>query len=201
MSVSLLKGFWNIPNMLSLFRLLLVPALVLTYFLVPGTNHIIALVIFVVATITDVFDGIIARSTNQITMIGTVLDPFADKLLKIATLVCFGVDGVLPIWLVVMLLFIDIAMIITGLCLLKKQITIPSNFVGKLGTVVMSLGLLMCFLTDTFGSWGFYTICAGLCIIVISVIIYIVLNAGRVFKKKNKSTTPQTEEQQNQINE
>ena len=184
---TLLKGFWNIPNLLSLFRLLLVPALVLTYFLVPGTNHIIALVIFVVASVTDIFDGIIARATNQVTPIGTVLDPFADKLLKISTLICFGVDGVVPLWLVILLITIDFAMIITGLFLLKRQITIPSNIVGKLGTFVMSIGLLMCFLTETFGDWGFYTICVGLCVIVLSVIVYIVLNAGRVFKKSKVS--------------
>lgn len=194
MSVGLFKGFWNVPNMLSLFRLLLVPVFVLTYFLIPGTNHIFALVIFVVASLTDILDGIIARSTNQITQIGMVLDPLADKLLKIAALVCFAVVGVLPLWLVILLIVIDIAMIITGVCLFHRQITIPSNFVGKAGTFVMSVGLLMCFLTETFGSWGFYIICIGLCIIVLSIIIYIILNARRVFKKKKVAIT-KTEDQ------
>ena len=124
MENKLLKGFWNVPNMLSLFRLLLVPALVVTYFCVPGTNHIIALIIFIVASVTDVLDGIIARATNQITPIGTVLDPFADKLLKMSTLLCLCIDGALPIWLSVLLIVIDLAMIITGLCLLKEKITI-----------------------------------------------------------------------------
>lgn len=184
MSSKLLKGFWNVPNVLSIIRIILVPVLVLFYFTSPGTNHIMALVVFVLASLTDVLDGIIARSTGQITPIGTVLDPFADKLLKIATLTCFCVDGVLPVWLVVLLVVIDTAMIIAGLCLLHRQITIPSNFIGKLGTLVMSAGLLMCFLTSTFGSWGFYTLCAGLSIIVLSVIVYIALNAQRVFSKK-----------------
>lgn len=183
MENKLLKGFWNVPNVLSLFRLLLVPALIITYFFVPGTNHIVALVIFLVASITDLFDGIIARATNQITPIGTILDPFADKLLKISTLLCLCVDGVLPLWLCVMLVVIDFAMIITGLCLLKQKITIPSNFVGKAGTVVMTVGLVLCFLAQTFGSWGFYTLCAGLIIIVISVVIYTVKNAQEVAQK------------------
>ncbi len=186
MENKLLKGFWNVPNMLSLFRLLLVPALVVTYFCVPGTNHIIALIIFIVASVTDVLDGIIARATNQITPIGTVLDPFADKLLKMSTLLCLCIDGVLPIWLSVLLIVIDLAMIITGLCLLKEKITIPSNFIGKLGTVVMSVGLVLCFLQQTFDKWGFYILCCGLIIIIISVIVYIALNAKKVFSRFSK---------------
>lgn len=183
----LFKGFWNLPNTLTLFRLLLVPVLAFAYFCVDGENHIFALVVFVVATITDFLDGIIARSTNQITQIGMVMDPLADKLLKIVTLICFCVDGVLPIWLVVLLISIDFAMIIAGICLFHKQITIPSNFIGKLGTVVMSAGLLMCFFASFFGSGGFYTICGGLAIIVLSVIVYICMNAKRVFKRKKIS--------------
>lgn len=183
MDAKLFKGFWNVPNVLSLFRLILVPILIISYFGAPGTNHIFALIIFLVASITDLLDGIIARATNQITPIGTILDPFADKLLKMSTLLCFCIDGVLPIWLSVMLIVIDLSMIITGLCLLKQKITIPSNFIGKAGTLVMSVGLVLCFLSQTFGQWGFYTICAGLIIIVISVIVYIVTNAKSVFNK------------------
>ena len=195
MSNKMFKGFWNVPNMLSLFRLLLVPALIITYFCVPGTNHVVALVIFLVASITDFLDGIIARATNQITPIGTVLDPFAAKLLKIATLVCFCIDGVLPVWLVVLLIFIDLAMIIAGVCLFKKQITIPSNIIGKSGTMIVSIGLVMCFLPQTFGSWGYYILCLGLLIIVVSVIVYVAMNAKNVFstikqQKQNKQIKP-----------
>ena len=195
MSNKMFKGFWNVPNMLSLFRLLLVPALIITYFCVPGTNHVVALVIFLVASITDFLDGIIARATNQITPIGTVLDPFADKLLKIATLVCFCIDGVLPVWLVVLLIFIDLAMIIAGVCLFKKQITIPSNIIGKSGTMIVSIGLVMCFLPQTFGSCGYYILCLGLLIIVVSVIVYVAMNAKNVFstikqQKQNKQIKP-----------
>lgn len=183
MEGKLLKGFWNIPNILSLFRLLLVPALIITYFSAPGTNHVVALVIFVVASITDLLDGIIARATNQITPIGTILDPFADKLLKMSTLLCLCIDEVLPIWLCVLLIVIDLSMIIAGLCLLKERITIPSNWIGKTGTMVMSVGLVLCFLSQTFGQWGFYILCAGLGIIVVSVIVYVSLNAKNVLQK------------------
>ncbi len=198
------KGFWNVPNVLSLFRLLLVPALIITYFCVPGTNHVVALVIFLVASITDVCDGFIARATNQITPIGTALDPLADKLLKGATLICLCIDGVLPIWLTVLLITIDVCMIIVGVCLFKKQITIPSNIIGKTGTFVMTVGLVMCFLPKTFGSWGLYLLYAGLIVIVVSVIVYVAVNAKNVVNtlkqqklQKQQKQDNQTESQQN----
>lgn len=199
MEGKLLKGFWNVPNILSLFRLLLVPAFIITYFGAPGTNHIVALVIFLVASITDLLDGIIARATNQITPIGTILDPFADKLLKMSTLLCFCIDGVLPIWLSVLLIVIDLSMIIAGLCLLKERITIPSNWIGKTGTLVMSVGLVLCFLSQTFGQWGFYILCVGLGIIVVSVIVYIATNAQNVVAKFKKNKLPIVQQEPAQV--
>ncbi len=203
MENKLLKGFWNVPNILSLFRLLLVPVLVIAYFSAPGTNHIAALIIFIVASVTDILDGIIARTTNQITPIGTVLDPFADKLLKISTLLCFCIDGILPVWLSVLLIVIDLGMIITGLCLLKEKITIPSNFIGKLGTFVMSVGIVLCFLQQTFDRWGFYILCCGLGIIILSVIVYVALNAQKVFSKfsKNQKVKLQIDDSTDSTNE
>lgn len=183
------KGFWNVPNMLSLFRLLLVPVLVITFFYVPGEDYIAPLIVFVIASITDTLDGIIARVTNNITEVGIVLDPLADKLLKIATLICFGIVDVIPVWLVVTLIVVDVAMIITGVCLYKRNITIPSNFIGKAGTFVMSVGLIMCFFHSRLNGWDTIILYSGLIIIVISVIVYIAKNAGRVFGKKTTATS------------
>jgi len=180
------KGFWNVPNVLSLFRLLLVPVLVITFFYIPGVNYLVPLLIFLVASLTDTLDGIIARATNQITPVGIVLDPLADKLLKMATLVCFGIVGVIPAFLVVTLIVIDLAMIITGVFLFKKDITIPSNFIGKSGTFVMSVGLMLCFFHGSLGGWDTYILYTGLIIIVVSVIVYIVKNANKVLAKKNE---------------
>lgn len=178
-----MNKFWNVPNVLSLIRLLLVPVFLIVFFFETSDYHIGALVVFLVASFTDVLDGIIARKTNQITKYGIVLDPLADKLLKMATLIAFAVVDIIPVWLVATLITIDLALIITGVCLFKRQITIPSNFLGKLGTFVMSIGLVLCFFAKSMNGWNLYILYAGLIIIVASVIVYIVLNYKRVFNK------------------
>ncbi len=178
-----MNKFWNIPNVLSLIRLLLVPVFLIVFFFETSDYHIGALIVFLVASFTDVLDGIIARKTNQITKYGVVLDPLADKLLKMATLIAFAVVDIIPVWLVATLITIDLALIITGVCLFKRKITIPSNFLGKLGTFVMSIGLVLCFFAKSMNGWNLYILYAGLIIIVASVIVYIVLNYKRVFNK------------------
>ena len=127
-----MNKFWNVPNMLTILRLLLVPALLLCFFLIPGEDHLVAMIIFFVASLTDVLDGLIARKTNQITPYGVVLDPLADKLLKISTLVAFCIVGIIPVWLVSILVFIDVGMIITGMCLYKITIKPISSFCSPL---------------------------------------------------------------------
>ena len=180
-----MNRFWNVPNVLTLFRLALVPVFVIVFFLTSG-NHIPALVVFVIASLTDVLDGFIARKYNLITPYGVVLDPLADKLLKSVTLICFAIVNIIPIWLAVTLIVIDLAMIITGICLYKQKITISSNFLGKLGTFVMTVGLILCFFDESLAGWNLYILYAGLIIIVASVIVYIVLNYKRVFNVGNK---------------
>ncbi len=175
------KTFWNVPNVLSLIRLALVPTMLLCFFLIPGQDHLVAMIIFVVASLTDALDGFIARSTHQITQYGVVLDPLADKLLKISTLVAFAIVGIIPYWLMGVLIFIDLGMIITGACLFKRKITIPSNIFGKLGTVVITIGLLMCFFDGTLNPWDIYVLYLGMIIVVASLVVYILLNYKRVF--------------------
>lgn len=76
-------------------------------------------------------------------------------------------------------------MIIAGACLFKKKITIPSNVFGKLGTLVMSLGLLLCFFDGSLHPWNLYIVYIGMVIVVASLIIYILLNYKRVFGVKS----------------
>lgn len=186
------SSYCNLPNALSLFRLLCVPVFLLVFFLL-SPNYIFAFAVFIVASITDILDGIIARRFNQITPLGMVLDPLADKLLKMSALFAFGWDGIIDWWLVAVLFAIDLTMIIAGTILFKRQITIPSNIIGKTGTFVMSVGLMMCFFPYVFASWNGYILYIGLGIITSSVIMYVALNFKsvmaelRIIKQKNKT--------------
>jgi len=184
-----MNRFWNIPNTLTLFRLILIPIFVFVFLFIEGESHYASLTIFLVATFTDVLDGIIARRTNSITSYGVVMDPFADKLLKMATLICFTLTNVVPLWLTISLCIIDLSMIVAGFLLYSKKITIPSNVIGKTGTVVMSIGFILCFFDAYLADWNLYVLFAGLGIIVLSVLVYSLTNWHRVhsaFSKKKE---------------
>jgi len=176
------KSYLNVPNSLSLFRLLCVPFFLLVFF-TQSPNYIFAFIIFIVASITDIIDGIVARKFNQITPLGMVLDPLADKLLKMSALFAFGWDGIIDWWLVITLFAIDFIMIVAGTFLFKRKITIPSNIIGKTGTFVMSIGLMMSFFPQVFAPWNEYVLYIGLGIITSSVILYVALNFQSVMER------------------
>lgn len=176
----ILKQLWNVPNMLSLTRLLCVPVFLVLFF-VFAPNYLPALVVFVLASLTDVFDGFIARKYNLQTPLGTVLDPLADKLLKASTLFAFAFNSIVEWWFFGVVCAIDLTMIITGTVLFRKQIVIPSNIIGKTGTFAMTVGLLMCFFPKVFAPWNEYVLYIGLGIAISSAILYFAFNYKDVF--------------------
>ncbi len=179
---NILKQLCNVPNILSLLRLLCVP-LFLVLFFVFSPNYIPALIVFVVASLTDVLDGFIARKCNLQTPLGTVLDPLADKLLKSSTLFAFAFFGIIQWWFFGVIFAIDLTMILTGLVLFNQQIIIPSNIIGKVGTFVMTIGLFMCFFPQVFAPWNEYILYIGLGIVISSAILYFALHYKAVFAK------------------
>ena len=97
--------YMNLPNKLTVFRVVLVPFFV-AFLLLSGTNESlkwVALVIFVVASLTDLLDGHIARSRNLVTTFGKFMDPLADKILTISGMICLIELGRIPSWIVVII--------------------------------------------------------------------------------------------------
>ena len=88
----------NLPNILTIIRFIIVPFM--TYFLI-NENFTIAILLYVLASATDVLDGFIARRFNQITDLGKFLDPLADKLLQFSALVGLWIVKLIPLWIVV----------------------------------------------------------------------------------------------------
>ena len=84
------KNWMNLPNLLTSIRILLVPALLIAFFRSPRDRQLPSLIIFLAAGLTDCLDGYIARKFNQITSLGKILDPIADKLLTASTLLCLA---------------------------------------------------------------------------------------------------------------
>jgi CDP-diacylglycerol--glycerol-3-phosphate 3-phosphatidyltransferase len=121
----------NIPNSLSMVRILAIPALVATMLARYRGHEIVALVIFVLATLTDAVDGWIARKKGEVTVLGQLLDPTADKLLITSALVCLVELGLIPASAAIIIIGREVA--VTGFRAMasSKGINIPASAFGK----------------------------------------------------------------------
>lgn len=138
----------NLANRLTIFRMFLVPLFLVFLSLGKTGMYSIALVIFVLATITDIYDGLLARKYNIVTNLGIFLDPLADKLLVATAFIYFVSRPQLgiPAWMVVAIISRDF--VITGLRLLaaEKNIVIAASRLGKFKTiaeVIAIIGILL----------------------------------------------------------
>ena len=132
----------NIPNILTVIRILLTPLFVI--FLLKNLIHP-ALIVFTVAAISDGLDGLLARYFNQYSILGAYLDPIADKILLAAAYVSLAVLKMLPAWLAVIVLSRDI-LIITGIAvfaLVDIQIEIKPSLMSKWTTVAQLLTIFL----------------------------------------------------------
>jgi CDP-diacylglycerol--glycerol-3-phosphate 3-phosphatidyltransferase len=121
----------NIPNLLSLARILMVPVLVVVL-MTRVTNHeVIGVVVFWIASITDALDGYLARRWKQVTTLGKLLDPLADKLLVAGALISLVELNLAPAWITFIILAREFA--VTGLRGIASEegMTIPAGTVGK----------------------------------------------------------------------
>jgi CDP-diacylglycerol--glycerol-3-phosphate 3-phosphatidyltransferase len=125
----------NLPIALTLFRIVLVPLIIVFLISSSRVHVLIAAVIFIAASLTDWLDGRMARRWNQVTRLGTLLDPVADKLLVAAALVALVQVEVIDAWIVVVIIGRELA--VTGLrgVALPMGVVVPASPLGKAKTV------------------------------------------------------------------
>ncbi len=167
------KEICTIPNLLTLIRILLVP--VYMTLLIIGSGNVGdyqynigmvhgALLIMVLASVTDVFDGMIARKFNQGSYVGQLIDPVADKCMHIGALIALTVAGYIH-WLFVVLLAVrEFMMVLVGSFILNK-VNIKADMLGKVASCVISIGVILsffhpqivslCNFSGAFENWGF----------------------------------------------
>lgn len=166
----------TVPNILSIFRLILVPVFAVVFFQ-PGPNaHTWAALIYLVAFLTDIADGWIARHFNQITRLGRILDPAADKWMTFTVIICITVDGIIPLWAVIVFFCKELCMAIGGYIMYRKLgDVIPSNWLGKLSTGVFFLVCVVLVLfADIPRTWSTGLISAALALTLAALVCYIV---------------------------
>ncbi|MBF0252691.1 MAG: CDP-alcohol phosphatidyltransferase family protein [Candidatus Omnitrophica bacterium] len=148
----------NWPNRLTLLRIVLVPIFVA---LVLYGNLFMAFIVFIVASLTDALDGYLARTFDQKTVFGSVMDPVADKLLLNSAYICFSVVGGLPAYLD-MPIYVPVTIIgrdliiligIAGIYLVSGSIKIKPTVLGKITTFFQMLTIIAMLLKFYHSSW------------------------------------------------
>ncbi len=147
----LFTNVWNIPNVLTMLRLILVPVFALLF--IQGHRKA-ALVVFIVASLTDLLDGFLARKLNQITDFGKLFDPLADKLMVLTALICQGCAGVFPWFAVVIVACKELFMVLGGAYMLKRGIVVYANLWGKTATVLFIAALILSFFHEELAAAG-----------------------------------------------
>ncbi len=135
----------NIPNALTLLRIIAIPVLVVILLIQFEGRELAALIVFVLAALTDMLDGFWARQKKQITVLGQLLDPIADKLLITSALICLVGLGTVPAWMAVIIIGREIS--VTGFRAIasSKKISIPASILGKIkmNTETITIALLI----------------------------------------------------------
>lgn len=128
-------GKLNLPNRLTLIRMFLAPIYLALMLIEFPYHYLAALIVFSIASITDMLDGKIARKRNIITVFGKLLDPLADKMLTTAALLAFMREGWCSIWIVMIVLTREFAVTSVRLVASAQGVVIPANYWGKAKTV------------------------------------------------------------------
>ena len=136
------KKNWNVPNALTVLRMLLIPVFVALY--VNGNSYG-ALIVFLAASFTDLLDGMIARKFHLITDFGKLMDPLADKLMVVTALFCQAFSGIIPWVAVLVVLSKELLMVLGGAYMLTKGIVVYSNMVGTVAHCLFIAALVATF--------------------------------------------------------
>ncbi|MCL2627451.1 MAG: CDP-diacylglycerol--glycerol-3-phosphate 3-phosphatidyltransferase [Oscillospiraceae bacterium] len=145
----------NTANKITMTRVLLIPVFVALLYIKFEVNDLInnvsiALLVFIIAALTDVADGIVARARNQVTDFGTFMDPLADKIMTFAAMLWFIEVELMPAWLVLIIIVREF--MVTGMRLVAaaKSTVIAASIAGKVKTVVTVCCIIAMFLIHMF---------------------------------------------------
>lgn len=168
----------NLPNKLTMFRVILIPFFVLFMLVdITSIDKWIALAIFIIASLTDLLDGKIARKYNLVTNFGKFMDPLADKLLVCSALICLVEMAKLPAWMVIVIIAREF--IISGFRLIASDngVVIAASYWGKFKTTFQMV--MICLLIADIGAIKIITIVivwTALILTVVSLIDYLIKN-------------------------
>ena len=136
----------NTANKLTMLRIILIPVFFAVLYIGFEGSGYAAMSVFIVAGLTDVADGYIARSRRQVTDFGAFMDPLADKILVFSAMLWFLDQGVLPAWMVLIVIVRDFSVTALRLVAARSGRVIAADLSGKIKTVVTMLSMIVLFL-------------------------------------------------------
>ena len=179
---------WNIANILTGSRILLAGVFALV-FLHPGIasplNAYLGVGVLIVAGITDLLDGYLARRLHLVTDVGKLLDPIADKTLVLTALICLWIKDWVPFWVVGVLLGKEALMVIGGALILRRRRgAVQSNLFGKVSSALLDIAIVAVALN--FG-WAMYFLYGAVGLSVAAMAQYAYLNVYKANKDTDES--------------
>lgn len=142
----------NLPNKLTLFRIFLIPVFILVMLFDIPNKFLIACIVFIIAAITDAMDGNIARKHNLVTDFGKFMDPLADKLLVISALICMIEVGLVPGWMVIIIVARELTVSILRAIAAADGKVIAASGGGKLKTISQMIAIPVLLLGANFNN-------------------------------------------------
>jgi CDP-diacylglycerol--glycerol-3-phosphate 3-phosphatidyltransferase len=158
----------NLPNALTMLRILAVPVVVVALLVEMPNGDIIAAAVFAAAALTDGLDGYIARSRNSITTFGKLMDPLADKLLIIGALVSLVSLGRLEAWVAMVIIAREVAVTILRTIAAERGLVIAASWLGKAKTVLQIAAVIALIAADPAPAWVDVLVYLALAVTVIS---------------------------------
>ncbi|HHU78550.1 MAG: CDP-diacylglycerol--glycerol-3-phosphate 3-phosphatidyltransferase [Caldicoprobacterales bacterium] len=177
----------NVPNALTLVRFMLIGFYPWLYFNEGLAYHKVwAFAVFLVAGLTDVLDGFIARRYNLITKWGKLMDPLADKLMLITVLLCLFIDEVIPIWVILIIALKELLMILGAAFLYRnRKMVVQANFYGKLATFLFYIAVTALVFELNYAR---YILFVAVFSTILALLQYAVRNFMRFAQPENKGT-------------
>lgn len=182
---SKLKMEWNVPNVLTILRFLLIPV----FCVLLGRDRMQgAFIVFLLASFTDLMDGYIARKSNAITQFGKLMDPLADKLMVLSLMIGMLLKGIIPAAAFIILIVKEALMVLGGsLLFLRRDTVVFSKPIGKVAQFITVVALVLCFFHQEFTDMGYpihlWTLWLGVALAVASLFFYAHINIRSLFKK------------------
>jgi CDP-diacylglycerol--glycerol-3-phosphate 3-phosphatidyltransferase len=178
----------NVPNILTVLRILAVPVLVVALLDETPGGDVLAAIVFAIASLTDAIDGYLARSRNWVTTFGKLMDPIADKLLIIAALVALVSLNRVAAWVAMVIIAREFAVTAMRMAAVSQGVVVSANVLGKVKTVVQVAMVFALILVGDGPAWVQVLVYVTVAITVFSGVDYFFGIRGKLRERERRVT-------------